>query len=75
MSNLGLLKVENTYFIGSGTHEDKLPLGIYFIRQNQKNEYYLERLADRFNIPEKLYGDFSIVDRWIQSVENNLNKN
>ena len=45
-----------------GTYE-KLPVGVYNLNKNNSG-YFLTKTND-FTLPEKIYGDMSIVDRWI----------
>ena len=52
----------------------KLPKGNYLLRYDQRKGYYLTKTTD-FKLPSKLYGDHSIVDRWLSSWQVNTNKN
>lgn len=52
----------------SGTF-DKLPLGVYTLRYSDQMGYYLSKTED-FQLPDKLYGDFSIIQRWINNYNN-----
>lgn len=45
---------------------DILPKGTYYIRYDERLGFYLEQVED-FKLPEKLYGDTSIVDHWLTS--------
>ena len=47
-----------------GTYE-KLPVGVYNLNKNNSG-YFLTKTND-FTLPEKIYGDMSIVDRWIKT--------
>jgi SpoVK/Ycf46/Vps4 family AAA+-type ATPase len=50
---------------------EKLPKGTYYLRYNEMQQsYYLEKVED-FKLPKKIYGDCSVVDRWIKSYKNN----
>lgn len=53
---------------------EKLPVGNYLVCYDQQTGFFLQKQTD-FTLPEKLYGDFSCVDRWIKSFENNSDKN
>ena len=44
----------------------KLPLGTYYLRFNPQIGYFLEKVED-FILPKKIYGDTSIVNRWLTS--------
>jgi len=57
----------------TATHE-KLPKGNYILRFDQRKGYYLTKTTD-FKLPSKLYGDHSIIDRWLSSWKHNTNKN
>lgn len=65
-----ITEIENTFwFSESGVSHKTLPVGVYLLRFHQmKNEFYLSKSSD-FNVPEKMYGDFSIVDRWLKTYE------
>lgn len=52
-----------------------LPVGVYLLQRNPTTgEYYLEQ-KDNFKISKKIYGDHSIVDRWLTSYQANPDKN
>lgn len=54
---------------------DELPKGVYILKQNpMTKQYYLSKKED-FVLPKKIYGDHSIVKRWLTSFENNSEKN
>lgn len=53
---------------------DKLPVGVYILKYDQREGFYLVRKED-FKLPKKIYGDQSIVDRWVKSLKNNTSKN
>lgn len=54
---------------------EKLPKGVYMLKQNQQTlEFYLVK-KDGFIMPNKIYGDHSIVNRWLKSFEHNSEKN
>lgn len=66
-----IVKTGNTFSIGNNSSEyfEKLPLGTYQLRQVPMTEnYYLEKVSD-FKLPSKLYGDFSVIDRWKKGYE------
>jgi adenylate kinase family enzyme len=66
-----LIQNNNIYNIGSFTNtHDKLPMGIYRLRQNPRTfEFYLIKVED-FKIPSKLYGDLSSADRILNTYKN-----
>lgn len=69
-----LVKSGNYLTLGDGVNEyyDKLPLGTYQLCQNQQSgQFFLEKAND-FKVPEKLYGDFSIIDRWKKGYEEKI---
>lgn len=53
---------------------DKLPVGVYVLKYNEREGYYLNLKKD-FVLPKKIYGDQSIIDRWLKSAEVNTSKN
>ena len=54
---------------------DKLPAGNYMLKRDPRSgEFYLVQKED-FVMPKKVYGDHSIVDRWLKSWKHNSNKN
>jgi len=54
---------------------DKLPAGNYMLKRDPRSgEFYLVQKED-FVMPKKVYGDHSIVDRWLESWKHNSNKN
>lgn len=50
-----------------GTY-DKLPVGVYNLECNSNNGYFLTKTTD-FKLPKKIYGDMSIVDRWLHTYQ------
>lgn len=58
--------VTNTY--------EKLPAGNYILKYDPRSGYYLNKKED-FELPKKVYGDHSIVDRWLKSWQVNSSKN
>ena len=71
-----LIQFGDTYKFGdlSEAH-NQLPVGTYMLKFDQMfKQYYLVK-KDNFQLPSKVYGDHSIVDRWIKSFENNSQKN
>lgn len=69
-----LVKSGNYLTLGNGVNEyyEKLPLGTYQLCQNpQSGQFFLEKAND-FKVPEKLYGDFSIIDRWKKGYEEKI---
>ena len=57
----------------SGTY-NQLPKGNYLVKFNPRDGYFLQRKED-FILPKKIYGDHSIVNRWLKSWEVNSHKN
>jgi hypothetical protein len=57
----------------TGTY-DKLPVGNYLLKYDQREGFYLIKKED-FILPKKVYGDHSIVHRWLKSWDNNSTKN
>ena len=55
---------------------DKLPVGIYELNfDGFSKEFFLERISDKFELPEKIYGvEKGLVERIITTY-NRLNKN
>lgn len=53
---------------------DKLPKGNYMLKFDPREGYYLSKKED-FKLPKKIYGDHSIVNRWLKSWETNSEKN
>lgn len=66
-----LIQNNNIYNIGSFTNtHDKLPMGVYRLRQDPRTfEFYLIKVED-FKIPSKLYGDLSSADRILNTYKN-----
>lgn len=54
---------------------DELPKGVYILKQNPATQQFYLTKKDNFVLPKKIYGDHSIVNRWIKSFENNSEKN
>lgn len=60
----------------TGVTHPKLPVGIYSIEYDEmRGVFFLIKKENKFKLPPKLYGDHSIVDRWIKSHQNNTGKN
>jgi len=57
----------------TATHT-KLPVGNYMLKYNPRDGYHLIAKED-FTLPKKVYGNHSIVDRWIKSWNHNSDKN
>jgi hypothetical protein len=71
-----LIEVGGRFQFGdiSNAH-NKLPVGVYMLKFDElRNMFYLSE-KESFEIPKRVYGDHSIVDRWIKSFENNSDKN
>lgn len=71
---MSIIQNNEKFVLGSVTDiHTKLPVGNYSLKYSQNEGYYLQKQAD-FKHPEKLYGDFSFIDRWLKAKEN-TNKN
>lgn len=72
---MNIIKLGKTYKLAPVEKVfEKLPLGVYSLEFDPtKGEYYLNQKTD-FKLPNKLYGDQSIVKRWIKAF-NNCSKN
>ena len=58
----------------SATH-NTLPVGNYMLKRDPRSgEFYLVQ-KEAFVMPSKVYGDHSIVDRWLKSWQHNSSKN
>jgi SpoVK/Ycf46/Vps4 family AAA+-type ATPase len=57
-----------------GLTHPTLPKGVYILRFDQKIGFFLEQKED-FQLPSKIYGDHSIVNRWQTSWKANSEKN
>ena len=51
-----------------------LPKGNYLLKFDPREGYFLEK-KDDFVLPKKIYGDQSIINRWLKSWETNSSKN
>lgn len=49
---------------------EKLPVGFYNLQYDSRGEFYYLIETAPFKLPKKLYGDFSIIDRWMKSWKN-----
>ena len=58
----------------SASH-DKLPVGNYALQFDRNTGSYFLMAQPDFKLPTKLYGDFSFIERWKKSYENNSAKN
>jgi hypothetical protein len=74
MSNI--IQIGATYLIKdlTATH-DKLPLGVYLTQYNDNTGEYSLVAKEQFKLPKKIYGDYSIVKRWLKSWKHNSEKN
>jgi len=71
---MGWIKANNELSLAPKVNTlDKLPKGTYYVRYDQFKGFYLE-MVDDFVLPEKIYGDTSIINRWLKGY-NNTNKN
>lgn len=61
-----LYKNGNTLRVGNiDSTYAKLPVGVYNLNVDNAG-YYLTKSAD-FSLPEKIYGDTSVIDRWLKT--------
>lgn len=71
---MGWIKANNELSLAPKVNTlDKLPKGTYYVRYDQFKGFYLE-MVDDFVLPKKIYGDTSIINRWLKGY-NNTNKN
>lgn len=69
-----LLKSGNVFRVGPElTVADTLEKGVYLIQQDLKG-FFLVKKPD-LTLPPKIYGDHSVVDRWLKSFNENSQKN
>jgi predicted transcriptional regulator len=57
----------------TGTY-DKLPVGNYMLKYSEREGFFLVK-KEAFNLPSKVYGDQSIINRWLNSWKHNSHKN
>jgi hypothetical protein len=57
----------------TGTY-DKLPVGNYMLKYSEREGFFLIK-KEQFVMPSKVYGDQSIVNRWLTSWKHNSHKN
>ncbi len=72
-----ILQSGNKYQTGNltGTHK-QLPIGVYLLKINPNTgEYYLEKKSNNFKLPSKIYGDNSVIKRYLKSYYSNIDKN
>lgn len=50
------------------THQ-KLPIANYLVRYNEITDSFSLEVKAEFNLPDKIYGDFSYIERWKKSFE------
>lgn len=71
---MGWIKANNELSLAPKVNTlDKLPKGTYYVRYDQFKGFYLE-MVDDFVLPNKIYGDTSIINRWLKGY-NNTSKN
>lgn len=64
---MGWIKTNKEYKLADHIeHLDGLPKGTYYVRFDEMSGFYLEKVKD-FVLPQKVYGDTSIVQRWLTS--------
>lgn len=52
------------------TYLNHLPKGTYYVRLDPRKGFYLEQIKD-FILPNKVYGNHSIINRWLTSYRSN----
>ena len=57
----------------TATH-NKMPKGNYLLKFDQREGFYLNK-KEPFKMPNKLYGDHSVTNRWLKSWKENSTKN
>lgn len=69
-----IIKNNNDYYFSKqGDPCAKLDNSVYKLCVDPKTmELYLSKIMDKFSLPSKLYGDFSIVERWIKTYEDKI---
>lgn len=72
---MNIIESNGVFSIGgfTATH-DKLPVGVYLLKFDPKAGYFLNKKPD-FILPKKVYGDHSVIHRWITSYNENSEKN
>lgn len=70
-----IIESDGVFSIGNvtGLHNE-LPLGNYLVRFDPREGYQLLPKPD-FILPSKIYGDHSVIDRWLISYKHNSEKN
>lgn len=68
---MSILQIGTNFFFSEVKNlTEKLEEGVYTLKYDErKSEYYLQQ-ANTFSLPSKIYGDHSIVDRWLKTWEN-----
>ena len=68
---MSILQIGTNFFFSEVTNlTEKLEEGVYTLKYDErKGEYYLQQ-ANNFSLPSKIYGDHSIVDRWLKTWQN-----
>lgn len=73
---MSILQSGNTYTVKNltGTYE-KLPVGNYILKFDPTTGKYYLNQKETFKLPNKIYGDHSIIERWLYSWRVNSSKN
>lgn len=70
-----IIQNNSTYTVGSFTGSyNKLPIGTYRLRQDERTHDFFLVKVENFKIPNKLYGDLSHIDRFLNTFKHQ-NKN
>lgn len=72
---MNIIESNGVFKVGhvTGIHEE-LPQGNYLLKFDPREGYYLVQKPD-FKLPSKIYGNHSIIDRWLKSYKHNSEKN
>ena len=70
-----IIQNNSIYKVGSFTGSyDKLPIGTYRLRQDERTREFFLVKVENFKMPNKLYGDLSHIDRFLNTFKHQ-NKN
>ena len=71
-----IIQAEDEFTIANVTETyDALPKGVYMLGYNSLKQFYFLKKKEDFILPKKTYGEFSCVDRWLTSYNENSEKN
>lgn len=74
---LRVAKQGDSFYLNDNIFEefDQLPVGNYTLQFDPKMMCYYLKQKEAFHLPKRVYGDHSIVNRWLTSFEHNSEKN